>query len=352
MRRGLVIALVFMALPATARAGTVSATGFGGVVFTAAAGEANAVTAARSGRGIRLQDAGSALTVSGNCVLADPHTATCTDVALPSLLVINAGDGNDGVAVNTRGIATTSVHLGDGNDVMGAVGTGPVYADGGPGDDQLVGGDGPDLLQGGPGADLLDGRGGLDVVYYEGPETSGVAVSLDNVADDGAPGENDDVRAEAIEGTNLHDVLVGDAGANLIIGHGGDDAVSCLGGDDFVVVDDVFGPAADCEHVSTTNPAPVVIAPVDGQALAVRAGKVAVRVRVALDSGRAARGQVVIQDGNGATIGQAAARLKPGRRTVKVPYSGGAGEVRVLGLGLPARGTTPVSLSRATGRVA
>lgn len=103
---------------------------------------------------------------------------------------------------------------------------------GGDGDDRLIGGTGDDLLWGGAGADLLDGRGGSDLVpgeYYDSPEmatrTTGIHISLDGVANDGVPGEGDNVLAsnEQIQGTRFDDVLTGGAGNQTLEGMAGDD---------------------------------------------------------------------------------------------------------------------------------
>ena len=69
------------------------------------------------------------------------------------------------------------------------------------GDDTLTGGPGSDSFSGGAGADDFDGGGGSDSVSYEG--SPGVRATLDGVADDGAPGEGDNIRA------NVESVLSG-----------------------------------------------------------------------------------------------------------------------------------------------
>ena len=85
--------------------------------------------------------------------------------------------------------------------------------DGGPGDDRLWGGDGDDRLVGGPGRDVLSGGAGLhDRADYSG-RTAGVALTLDAVANDGEPGEGDDLRADVED-------LLGGRGADRLVGNG------------------------------------------------------------------------------------------------------------------------------------
>jgi RTX calcium-binding nonapeptide repeat (4 copies) len=108
---------------------------------------------------------------------------------------------------------------------------------GGPGNDEMGGGAGDDFFfegQFGPsGADSIHGAGGDDRVSYAG-RTSGVIVSLDNVRNDGEPGEADDVRSnvENITAGGGNDILVGSGAANDLQGFGGVDTLHGLGGND------------------------------------------------------------------------------------------------------------------------
>jgi Ca2+-binding RTX toxin-like protein len=114
--------------------------------------------------------------------------------------------------------------------------------DGGPGADVLNGDDGADLFlerKFATGADVYNGGLGQDLVSY-GPRLGGVNVSLNGIADDGAPGELDNVGAdvEDVSGGSGADTLVGNAGENVLFGNDGVDHLSGLGSGD-----DLFGGA-------------------------------------------------------------------------------------------------------------
>jgi Ca2+-binding RTX toxin-like protein len=131
-----------------------------------------------------------------------------------------------------------SISGGGGNDAL----------DGGLGDDTLMGGPGNDRLIGGPGpvapttdADTLIGGGGIDTADYSVTSvvnpfsrSSAVNVSLNNVNNDGGPGEADNVRTdvENVIGTNLADTLTGSAANNRLDGRGGGDRLVGLLGSD------------------------------------------------------------------------------------------------------------------------
>jgi RTX calcium-binding nonapeptide repeat (4 copies) len=150
--------------------------------------------------------------------------------------------------------------------------------DGGDGTDTLEGGSGDEILRGGPGNDEIDGAGGRDNVsggdgddtlfgdHFEAPASdvidggpgfdriddwsvtssgpSGVSVTLDNVANDGRPGENDNViGVESIEGPQgtyvgsdaAETFVVGASGeTSSVSGGGGNDTITTLNGSDGV----------------------------------------------------------------------------------------------------------------------
>lgn len=126
--------------------------------------------------------------------------------------VLDGGDGSDNL-----------IGLG-GNDVLADSGTdaGADHLDGGAGDDLLSAGRGPDTYVGGDGEDT--------VTDYAG-RAFGVKVTLDDVADDGAPGEGDNVRSdvEDVIGSSGADTLIGNAADNQLDGGAGDDTIA--GGD-------------------------------------------------------------------------------------------------------------------------
>jgi hypothetical protein len=192
---------------------------------------------------------------------------------------------------DARGV---DLELGDGNDqaktnVFWPTSV-PLAMHGGPGNDTLTGFDGNDLLDGGDGNDVLDGGAGADTVlggngddevmgdHFEDPSPDvidggagydrlendytdrftdsqpDVAISLGGGADDGRPGEGDNVTnvervvvnvGGSLTGTDApedleafqtsHPVTISAAGGNDIISAGGgDDTVDGGAGDDFI----------------------------------------------------------------------------------------------------------------------
>jgi Ca2+-binding RTX toxin-like protein len=100
---------------------------------------------------------------------------------------------------------------------------------------QIDGGGGDDTLDGGGGADLLRGGDGFDVADYSS-RTVDLRVSLDGTADDGAPGENDNVDSDVediwggsgddrLAGNDLDNAIDGGLGADEIVGGDGVDSV-------------------------------------------------------------------------------------------------------------------------------
>jgi hypothetical protein len=129
----------------------------------------------------------------------------------------------------------------------------PLEFDGGPGDDTVLGGDADDVLAGGPGrdtfrltpfgaadgADVVAGGDGIDEADYS-LASPRVVVTLDDTANDGIDGDNDDVRSdvEDVTGTSGDDVIAGDADANQIAGGAGSDDLTGGGGFDALYGDD------------------------------------------------------------------------------------------------------------------
>jgi Ca2+-binding RTX toxin-like protein len=182
------------------------------------------------------------------------------------VLVGGAGDdvlrGN--AAGNTlNGLAGNDELYGDAgaDDLYGAGGNDRLFGEGDAdtlygeaGNDHLEGGEANDGLVGGPGSDTLRGGEDDDTLHEEGDLTgtddlgggagrdrayftfrsARVVVDLDNVADDGGAGENDNVRTdvEDLWGTELDDVLVGSGKPNAFYGHGGNDTLNTGGGED------------------------------------------------------------------------------------------------------------------------
>jgi Ca2+-binding RTX toxin-like protein len=141
--------------------------------------------------------------------------------------VVDAGAGDDQIESPGSGYAdgegTAVIDAGDGDDVVTARGA-SVDVDGGAGNDTISGTDGNDVIVGGLGNDTLDGGSGNDT-FDEGDAPTGadaigggagtdvvdysaralpVAATFDGVADDGAPGEGDNLAAD-VESAELPD---------------------------------------------------------------------------------------------------------------------------------------------------
>jgi Ca2+-binding RTX toxin-like protein len=129
--------------------------------------------------------------------------------------------------------------------------------DGGNGTDTIQGGDGDDEVINGAapdGADTVMGGSGSDLSSYQ-DRLNALKVSLDNVADDGQAGENDDVRTsiekviggagpDGLNGSDFDNFLQGGGGADTVAGAAGEDTIkgdagvdSLFGGDDHDVID-------------------------------------------------------------------------------------------------------------------
>ncbi len=186
---------------------------------------------------------------------------------------IELGDGDDQgvVTVNSNGLGlpddlSVTLDGGSGNDRLSGPGRGAVFAaNGGEGSDVLDGGNRDDLLDGGPGNDRINGAAGNDrVLGGEGDDTLqgddvvlgsdvidggpgndtiagdwiqqnasiGLMISLDGVANDGHPGENDNVvNVERIELTQAATVLAGAAGLNVRIWNSPNGSSKVVGSD-------------------------------------------------------------------------------------------------------------------------
>jgi hypothetical protein len=157
-----------------------------------------------------------------------------------SSLVFSGGEGDDEVSAGS--CAGSNVDMGGGNDTATASGV----IIGGAGRDTLRGRGGSDNLQGGFGRDLLIPAGGTDTVsggpdpdtgsYEDRTGAEPVTVTLDNLGNDGRPGEGDNIGSdvENLVGGAGDDTLTGDAGPNDIDGGDGGDVINPLGGADFV----------------------------------------------------------------------------------------------------------------------
>ncbi len=147
--------------------------------------------------------------------------------------VLRGGDGNDSITVEQGG---NNALFGDnGNDTLNG-GTGNDFLSGLAGNDSLSGGAGNDTLDGGTGADIFRGGGGSDTADYS-HRTENLNITLDNVANDGAAGEHDNVMSdvENILGGSGNDKLTGNPFANLLVGNSGNDTLYGGAGNDTLV---------------------------------------------------------------------------------------------------------------------
>jgi hypothetical protein len=172
-----------------------------GLVVRAAPGELNRVSVRVTPRGVVIGDLGAPLT--GACRPASSGGRFCRGQY--DGVQVQLGDGDDQI---------------DMRDLGGSV-------DGGPGDDDVVVAGPPSQLLGGPGADLLDARlaPGSSVSYAH--HTAGVSVRLNDLPDDGAAGERDNVLGSlgGILGGSGDDTLESGPDAAGLVGGAGDDTL-------------------------------------------------------------------------------------------------------------------------------
>jgi Ca2+-binding RTX toxin-like protein len=175
------------------------------------------------------------------------------------------GPGNDHVTYAERTAAVTVTidgapndgELGEGDnvgseidDLTGGGGndnlTGSVAAnvlDGLAGNDTLSGGEGDDTLLGGAGADVFNGGAGIDAVFLSafGPAPTStpldLTVTLDGAANDGAPGEGDNVQPDVEDVTTDagNDSITGNDGFNILSAGTGNDTIDAGAGNDVLL---------------------------------------------------------------------------------------------------------------------
>lgn len=284
---------------------------YGVVHYDAAVGETNSVeiTRVRDAGGeqlaVRIVDAGVPAIEAGNRCLSESATTsaavTCFQTEyeavnqLRSLLVnladgddyffsddvehaeVTGGNGADSIAVTVEQRANVKGGLGD--DRMTVLGKNRYGRDecasfhcsieggeghdeirctrctgrGGPGDDLLVAeepialGTGEPVFDGGSGSDTTQGK----AVSHYPSHARGVTVTLDGVANDGEPGEADNVETTGVGGSDWDDSITGDAGSNRLYGGGGNDSIT--GGSSGV---DFLDGDAGNDHLRKESPDP------------------------------------------------------------------------------------------------
>lgn len=159
--------------------------------------------------------AGPSLTVTLN------GSRTAYPLAAVRALVVDGRAGDDVLCVSDAVRSRVTLIGGDGDDVLR----------GGAGPDVLLGGNGNDTLDGTRGGDGCWGGPGIDTADYAA-RTAGVRVTIDGRANDGRPGEADNVArdVENVAGGSGDDYLAGGTAANVLRGNGGDDTLVAVGG--------------------------------------------------------------------------------------------------------------------------
>jgi RTX calcium-binding nonapeptide repeat (4 copies) len=218
---GIVSVLLLCAAAPAASASTVRVSG-DTLVYDAGPGETNLMDVTHSNGVLRVTDPGATIDAHRGCQRQGPHFATCPAAGVSSIFV-NAGDGDDSIALDSVSLDAT-LEGGDGNDRL-VGGGGQDTLDGGAGDDTLQGGGGADRLDGGDGNDSLNGGDGNDVI-------KGAA------GDDQLSGDDGD---DILDGSDGFDTLDGGAGDDILLG--GNDADELTGGPG---ADQLFGgPGSD-----------------------------------------------------------------------------------------------------------
>ena len=297
---GLAIALL---LPATAPAATTVEAVGGTTVFARGDAGANAITVSKEAEYVVISEAGSTVTYNdtGEECEQDGQRVRCTTLGELTVVQVDGNDGNDILTADTDVVAVllqgmagddtlNSAAQGSATEMSGGDGSDTLNARSGYLDRDDEGGAGNDALNGNPedfdefwqepGADTYAGgtpapttppcvgEGCRDhdrVRYLTGP----VTVTLDGIANDGAAGENDNVRpdvdgilgspandtldaagapgAHGFEGELGDDRLVGGPDADTLDGGLGADALAGLGGNDVLYSggDEREAPAAD-----------------------------------------------------------------------------------------------------------
>ena len=274
MRRFTTSAVFVGALVLCAPAGASTLSNSGGTLtFAGAPAAANDVTFAGTGTVVvRFGTAdGDPLLAAPGCLPVPLEPAySCAGV---TSVVVTASGGDDFIAASTLGV--------------------PIAIDGGEGDDSLTAGSGNDTVNGGPGddflqanlgADAISGGAGVDEVNF-GLRAS-IAVSLDGQANDGGPGEGDnvlpdveDVTAAAqatgtvtLAGSDAGNILVVNGGRGVLTGGPGSDALYGDALDDTIDARDGFADRVWCgagNDIAYVDPLDTVSATCEGAPVSV-----------------------------------------------------------------------------------
>jgi Ca2+-binding RTX toxin-like protein len=240
------------------------------VTFKAAKGKQNTVVVTRSGNTVTIDDR-VAVKPGKGCRKIDKTKVKCKTAKTPTRVRVSTYDRVDRIVNNADlamtangGTAGDTIHGGPRGDLLrGDTGNDKLHGRGG--NDKLEGRTGNDRLDGGPGNDRLDGFVGNDRMYggpgndellssavLGGPDndvfsggagrdavsyflyTRGIVADADGKADDGQPGEKDNIGTdvESIQGGNGNDRLHGTARNEFLGGGMGNDTIYGGGGND------------------------------------------------------------------------------------------------------------------------
>jgi len=226
MRKYFVLVLLILVAPAPAQASTVRVDDRpvdpDGLVFTAAPGERNQVSAERvSPTVLIVRDAGSVISPGAGCVSVAVGVQCSTTTGASLELNAFLGDEDD------LATADGTIDGGRGDDRI----TGSGSFTGGPGDDVLVAtgyayfadGDGRH-----PGHDVYRGAGEDHLSYQGRPAPVRVDLRAHHTSEDRVTG------VKFVQGSEGDDVLIGDDNANTLDGGAGADRISGLAGDDIL----------------------------------------------------------------------------------------------------------------------
>ncbi|MDA0179608.1 hypothetical protein OJ997_04815 [Solirubrobacter phytolaccae] len=289
-----VAALALPAAPAYATKAELSPDGQFLDITESAPGEVNDIMASlhRSGGGFRIELIDNQPVAAGTGCTHDAQRGitSCTDPV--QQIRVSVGGGDDRVQVTEIGTDVTfgegalAVDLGDGNDTflsrdtnaapVAHGGAGNDTFEGGMNVDRFFGGEGDDSLKGANGADQLHGEGGADALVGDGPSDHGIfgdvldggdgldtvtdyvyagqtkdapaiALTLDGAANDGRPGEGDNLLAVERVSSGSAGSFTGDAGNNEFTGPevGAAGTLLGLGGNDTLIAGDAHGDVVD-----------------------------------------------------------------------------------------------------------
>ena len=271
---GVALLALVLAHPNHAFAGTATVTG-SVLGYTALPGESNDVSIEHWNAGQPndfwvLNDYGAPVVPGPGCQpFAFGLSGHSVDCGQPSSVNAALADLDDRFyvqdlpAVVLGGVGDDTLHgspLADSLD--GEAGNDSLYA--GRGGDHVTGGPGDDTIDaeactgsscGPDGADLYAGGDGVDTISF-GHRNAAVSVTLNDVADDGEPGEQDNIGSdiENATGGDGGDTIVGNDGPNVLDGGadytGQPDSIDGLGGNDLLrggmaCCDDLKGGAGD-----------------------------------------------------------------------------------------------------------